>query len=261
MEVAKYALTFDRLPHMVSRGETKYFLEFAEAVAERWHDGQTEFNEGYFRSLVAKAIIFRNLDGLVGRSDWYKEDRAYKAQTVTYTIAWLAQHLLDRHGVEINLQLVWNDQRVPDELEEALLDLARQVASTLRDAPSSVKNIGEYTKQKICWDTVRQTSYSLIGDLDAVTIAQQDARDTQKEARKLHRADQEIELDVMILKLPPSVGIVSEFARTRRLLSPKSNAALSKIAKNKIALSASEKNALKNLFQRMRQDGFDFEKL
>lgn len=65
----------------------------------------------------------------------------------------------------------------------------------------------------------------------------------------------------MILKLPPSVGIISEFAKSRRLLSLKSNAALREIAKNKIAVSASEKNALKNLFKQMRQSGFDFGKI
>lgn len=259
MDVARYALTFDCLPHMVSKGETKFFIEFAESVGERWQEAQSDFNEGYFKALIAKAIVFRTLDGLVGRSDWYKDDRGYKAQTVTYTIAWLVQHLRDNGGREINLQLIWNDQKVPDELEACLLGLAPRVAKVIRDTPSTVKNVGEYCKQKICWDTVRRHEYPVTVDVEAATIEPEEVRENRKEDRKLHRVDQEIELDVLILKLPASMAQIVAFARGRHLLSPKSNAALSKIAGGRLSLSQAERNALKNLVQRMRQDGFDFE--
>ena len=256
-EAAKYWLTFEANPWLVSRGETKYFIEFAEEIGSAWNAIPDDFNETFFKELVAKAIIFRGLDKLIGQASWYKEDRGYKAQNVTYAIAWLAEHLL-KSGRELNLQLVWREQKLPEELESALGEIAQQVALTLRDAPSTVKNIGEYCKQKICWETVRKTDYRYRSDIEAITIARDEARDLNREARRQKQADNDIEFDILITHLPPAVPEIIAFSQRQRLLSPKSNAALEKLGRGRVSISVSERNALKNLFSRLQKAGFSF---
>lgn len=257
IEIAKYALTFDQLPFIVSRGETKFFLEFAERVGAEWAAGQDDFNENYFKSLVAKAIVFRRLDKLTGKADWYKEDRGYKAQTITYSIAWLVNYLEKEHGKVLNLLRVWTEQELSAELEQLLLNIATRVARELRDAPANVKNIGEYSKQKICWDAIRALDIK-VPHFESITVPRDDVRKDLRDAREINRTDKDIEFDILLLKFPAAIGEIVDFARARRLLSPKSNAALTKLARGKLSLAVPERNALKNLVLRMREAGFDF---
>ena len=255
-EVAKYALTFDQLPFMVSRGETKFFVDFAEKVGKDWTARQEDFNEAFFKSLVAKAIVFRRLDKLVGQADWYKDDRGYKAQTVTYTISWLLHHL-GNLGRELDLVRVWNEQEVSEELEKVLMNTAMKVAVALRNAPATVKNIGEYCKQKICWDAIRTLDIPT-SNLENISVPREEARRELRDARELQRTDKDIEFDVLLTKIQAGVSEIVEFARSRHLLSPKSNAALAKLARGKPMLPVPERNAMKNLIQRMQAAGFDF---
>lgn len=259
-EVAKYVLTFDQLPHIVSRGETKFFLDFAERIGTEWAANQENFNDAYFKSLIAKAIIFRHLDKQIGRSDWYKDDRGYKAQTVTYSIAWLIHHLEKELSRGLDLMRIWNEQGLPTELDELLMHIAPRIAIELRNAPPTVKNVGEYCKQKICWDAICTLNLS-IPFYESVSIPQEDVRKGLRDAREIKRTDKDIEFDILLTKIPAAVGQIVDFARSRRLLSPKSNAALTKLARGKLNLAIPERNAMKNLVQRMQEAGFDFRKL
>ena len=60
-DLAKYLTTFECVPHLVSRGAQKCFLQFAEEVSKAWEKSQDQFNEGYFRIAMAKAIIFGSI--------------------------------------------------------------------------------------------------------------------------------------------------------------------------------------------------------
>ena len=64
-DLAKYSTTFECAPHLVSRGAQKCFLEFAEDVSRVWEKSEDQFNEGYFHTAMAKAIVFRETDRLV----------------------------------------------------------------------------------------------------------------------------------------------------------------------------------------------------
>ena len=103
----------------------------------------TQFNEGYFRLAVAKVIVFRETDRLVARSEWYQADRGYKANIVTYAIAWLVNHLEVDRRQAIDLQAIWSRQELPEELKEVLLDVARHVADAIKDTPESARNVGD----------------------------------------------------------------------------------------------------------------------
>jgi len=117
-DLAKYELSFDCQPHIVSRGGQKCFMSFAEKIDEAWKVNPDNFNEGYFKESVAKTLVFRWIDHMVARSAWYKDDRAFKAQIVTYSIAWVVNHTNKIGGVSIDLQQIWNKQDLPDGIEK-----------------------------------------------------------------------------------------------------------------------------------------------
>ena len=191
-DLAKFEVTFECRPHIVSRGAQKCFLEYAEKIGKAWEISEAPFNEHWFRIVVAKAIAFRWTDKMIGGSDWYQEDRGYKAQIVTYTIAWLVNHLYEQ-GLELDLDVIWQRQELPEEIGEVLRQIAPQVAATLKDAPPQMKNVGEYCKQQACWAAVAGAKYRFSGSLDGLVIDRVEAEQRTEgghrgqEARLRHR--------------------------------------------------------------------------
>ncbi|WP_458388999.1 AIPR family protein [Sphingomonas sp. F9_3S_D5_B_2] len=258
-DLAKYQLTFDGEPHVVSQGAQKCFLTFAEQVAKDWETSSLRFNEVWFRNTASKALIFRWTDHMVGQSEWYREDRGYKAQTVTYTLAWLQNRIRRSGKAGINLQLVWNSQEVPEELRVIIEQAAPAVAKAIRDTPPTVKNVGEYCKQQACWATVSRLELPLAHLPDSVLLDHEDAKEAIKAASSVRKMDLEIELDTLLVRLAPKAQALATGAKRKGLLSPRSDAALNKVAKGHFNLVRSEKAALTHLLARLAEEGVDLD--
>jgi hypothetical protein len=255
-ELAKLETTFDCRPHIVSRHGQKCFLEFAETIGKAWETSEATFNEQWFRRAVAKAITFKWTDRMVGTSAWYKEDRGYKVQIVTYTIAWLVRHLQEQN-LELDLGIVWQQQELPEEIGVALRELAPQVAATLKDAPAQVRNIDSYCKMQACWARVAAEDYELAATLEGFVIDAEEAKRLRKEAIAAKKIDIDIDFDHAVVAMLTDVEPYLQFARSRKLLTPKSDAALSRLTRGDIRLPAAERNALKYMLEKMVQVGFE----
>jgi hypothetical protein len=256
-DFAKHEMTWRCAPHTVSLGAQKCFLEFSESVGLEWAQNELAFNDEYFRRAVAKAILFRWVDHMVGTSDWYQSDRGYKAQIVTYTIAWVLSHIRKNMGSELHVGLLWTSQDLPDELKQALRSLAPLVAGTIKDAPPHIKNVGEYCKQGACWARVSSTAYAVELRLDNVVVDRRELKEQDREASNVRKLDKDIELDVILATLSPKAGDIAAVAKARGLLSPKSESALQKIARKNFSLSTSERNAIKYLLSRLQEQGIE----
>jgi len=255
-DLAKYELTFAARPHIVCLGAQKCFLSFAEQVAKEWEASPLSFNDGWFRSAIARAIIFRWTDRMINGSDWYRADRGHKSQTVAYTLAWLQHHLRKLGKAGLNLQLVWNQQDVPEELKAVLAELAPQVARKLREAPEHVRNIGEFAKQQACWALIARTEFELSDLPDAILLDREEQRESAREEISVRRIDVDIEMDRLMVALAGRVDELTLFARKKGLLSPRSDAALRRLGRGQFALAPSERNALRHLFERLGEEGF-----
>ena len=255
-DLAKFEVTFECRPHIVSRGAQKCFLDYAEKAGKAWEVSEARFNDRWFRSVVAEAIVFRSVDRQVGRSEWYQTDRGYKAQIVTYTVAWLVNHLRGR-GLELDLDLIWQRQELPVEIADVFAELAPQIAETIKDAPPAMKNVGEYCKQQACWAVVAASSYAFKDRLDGLVIDHDQAEEVRKAAVAARKVDQDIDFDLVVVAILADTQPYLSFARSHRLLTPKSDAALSRLTRGDIRLPASERNALKYMVEKMVQAGFE----
>lgn len=256
-DLAKYATTFECVPHLVSRGAQRCFLDFAEDVSKTWERNQDQFNEGYFRIAMAKAIVFRETDRLVGRSEWYRADRGYKANIITYAIAWLVNHLKIDRLQAIDLQAIWNRQELPDELKEVLLNVAQEVADAIKDTPESARNVSEYAKQQQCWAKIANLKIHLGTDLDAATIDLEEVRRQKRDHVATGRIDRQINFETDLVAIQPRIAEIREFARSRRVLSPRASSALDKVERLKLPLTRAETNALRHLFKTLAEKGMD----
>ena len=103
----------------MSNGAQSNFLIFAEKMLADWDKDDKKINEQWYRDTVAKAIIFKELDKAVLRADWY--GGGYKANIVTYTIAWLVNMLKKKRENGLNLETVWNRQIAGNDLLSLLI--------------------------------------------------------------------------------------------------------------------------------------------
>jgi hypothetical protein len=254
-DLAKYLVTFEERPDIVSKGAQKCFMHFASETAKAWKVRQIAFNETWFKHACAMALLFKWTDKMIAQSQWYQIDRGFKSQTVTYTLAWLCRYIRELGNASLNWDVIWTTQDVPEELQEFIENLAPQVAAAIRDTPANIRNVGEYCKMQACWETISKKDFEVQRLPDYLTLSETEAAEIKKSGRDVKKIDEGIDLDVVLLSLVDKANIVKANAEHRRLLSEKSSRALEKLANGNIELNRSEKNAMKLLLKRLADEG------
>lgn len=154
---AKYEMSWMQQPWIVSQGSEKNFLSFMAWVV----DQKCVPDATYFMHLVAMAIIFRECDRIVREMAL----GGYKANVVTYTVAWLSSLTSDR----FSLDRVWRDQGVSDACQDLMRGLAGEVWSLLSSPPEQHRNVSEWAKREDCWLAILGLSVA-IPDLPELSI-------------------------------------------------------------------------------------------
>ncbi len=84
-DLAKVEFSFMLRPDIVSKGAQKNFASFAGEIGEEWRRSDTKFDETWYRRLIGKLIVFRELEKAIPKQSWYPG--GYRAYIVTYAIA------------------------------------------------------------------------------------------------------------------------------------------------------------------------------
>ena len=166
-DLAKYEMVWRQAPQIVSLGAQKNFAEFADTVVlERWNRAEREFDVGYWRSVVAKALIFRVTENLVSKAQWY--ERGYRANIVAYGISRIAKELSDTKR-SLDFDRVYNEQDVPQALLETISLACESAQTILLNPAEGVRNISEWAKRPACWDAMQSTAVG-IAPIEAMLI-------------------------------------------------------------------------------------------
>lgn len=196
-DLAKFENSFARLPHFVSKGAQWNFGKFAEEISGKddstglWDKNDLQFNEMYFKQLIAKAIMFQFLDKNLMRQNWYG---GYKANIVTYTLAKF-NDLVSQKGKFIDLMGIWQKQKLSNSLEEQLLELAEFVNKIITDTE---ENVTQYCKKITCWNRVKETPYtlndSIVAELIDSTELKQEKKHATRDQKILNKINYQIEV-------------------------------------------------------------------
>jgi hypothetical protein len=149
-DLGKFVNSWNQLPHVVSLGAQKSFLHFMGAA--RREPGWADLSDTDFARMVALAILFKRTDQIVQDLDL----GGYKANIITYVIAYLAAATEGR----LPLDKIWKEQKLSAALETTIRAVALAVKQVLTAAPDG-KNIGEWCKERRCWDKVRALEVNL----------------------------------------------------------------------------------------------------
>lgn len=189
-DLAKYVRTFDGLPHEVSKGAQKNFSSFAGELGKSWERNEgNDINELWFKQLIGKAILFRQLDSHILRASWYT---GYKANIVAYALAKFSD-MVKAQGAGIDFLKIWELQSLPESLAEQLVQIAEKVNSILMSPPSSAtSNVSEWAKSERCWKAVQSEKMKLDDTISEFFIDHEREQELENDAVK----DDEIQVSV-----------------------------------------------------------------
>jgi hypothetical protein len=148
-DVAQFEHAWDCLPHLVCKGSEKNFKDFAERQEEH---GAPIVNEQYFQHLIGKAILWKTCERLYKSLDLV----GLRSSAVPYAIAWVVA----KSNSRIDLKRIWQDQRLPSGLNEALSVVLKAADKHIRLSPlHPIKS--EAAKKEECWKVFRGAMISL----------------------------------------------------------------------------------------------------
>lgn len=155
-DAAKYIMTWLCRPHDVSRGGQKNFSILMNELEELLGARATSPDECLYRELVAKAVIFKAAQRIVRQEGF----PAYRANIVTYLVAYLAHRL----GTKFDLEAVWEEQCISTPLEDLLRDWSHEIHGTIMESAGD-RNVTEWCKKLECWGEVKSLDLLLPDEL------------------------------------------------------------------------------------------------
>lgn len=251
--LAKYETSFEMQPWIVSLGAQKCFAQYANQIGEKWTKDEKQFNDFFFKCVVAKKLIFDFLDKEIPRQTWYAE---YKAQIVTYTIAKLAKIVMDL-GQSLDYERIWNQQALSKALKTQLMEIANVVAESIQKMPDGTSNVGEWCKKKGCWSELDRTKITIGLALESELVNISIVAELQNAAKKTQQMHNGLEFQIQVVgKGPEYWKGVLDFMSKLQILSPKETDILALAATQNKVPTEKQSQVVLDVMNRAFEEGY-----
>ncbi|MGY3380875.1 hypothetical protein ACVWYS_002832 [Arthrobacter sp. TE12231] len=256
---AKYAFSWSQKPHLVSRGAQSNFTAYAVLADKAWGEKPDEFGDAYFRTNIAKAIMYNELRSSIVKEPW--QGTGYLANVVTYAMSKFSYEVERQFpGSKFDFEAVWQRQKLSKTTLDTLISTARAMHGVLTDEDRPQDNVTQWAKQEACWNLAKLARTELPDELASDLIAGVSLSSRQAEARKQRRMDTGFEMIERMLNVAPHVWeeVLSE-GRHAGVISPTDRDIILTVARRKLVpterqaarlLSALEKCASMALISR-----------
>jgi hypothetical protein len=227
-DLAKIECCFNLEPDIACKGAEKAFTSFAERIAREWEDESRRliYGDDWFRSAVARVILFRAAERIVSAASWYES--GYRAQIVAYTCARLAKLALDQvDSGGLNYMKVWHDQVVEPILERQIDRIGEAMAGVLHNPPLAGQNISEWAKQQGCRRVALEKTVRMVPGFSEWIMAADDHRANRRQQKATGAIDDSLEAMKHVLKLGAGYWeSLRRFCRSKHILQPEDEKAL-----------------------------------
>ena len=197
-DLAKFENVWEGIPHIVSKGAQFNFAQFAKTIGGKWEKSSDQFNEHYYKSAIARAIIFRRLEKVVMEQPWY--DGGYRANIVAYTVSKLADIVIQK-GKSLNFLGIWQRQNLSPALRDALVQIAGEVHKVVVDTPDGISNVSEWAKKPACWERTRNLDITLPQAFLDELIGPGEVRTEERAAKNVQKIDNGIQAQKEVIDL------------------------------------------------------------
>lgn len=222
LDLARYMELYGCRPDIVSKGKQKLLQHFAAEIKTSWEKGDTQYNEFYFRRVAALAILYKRTDEIIRKSEWYKENRSYKANVIAYTISIIFNHIRKKYKkYELDFRRIWNDQDIYEELTDQITILQNEVHNFIT-GPRSTENVTEWCKKELCWTRAQEQAWTINNAFLATLVSKEDVEEERKEGKQKQKLANEVNaLNEIYARGPQYWNKVLEWGTARRMLSEK----------------------------------------
>lgn len=258
-DLAKIRNSWRLYPHYVSMGAQKNFSKFADYIVDIWGDKEAFFNELYFRQTVSLNIMFKYIDKMVLKQAWY--EKGYKANIVTYSMAYFHYLLNEQYNDYVfNLKIIWDRQRLPEEVELELTKLAKIVFEHITNDNRKITNVTEWCKKEECWKLLQNNKYKLGADIGKYLIEKSQEKQIEQEGKKQQKFVNAIAAQTEVINLGQSYWKqLLEWGVERKKLSEIDESFILAATKLEYGRIPSEKQSQRilNIQKKMIEEGFD----
>ncbi len=148
-DLAKFVLSWEQQPAIVSRGAQKCFVFFMNQLIGRQCALPTQDD---FRRIAVLGILFHTAERLCNKLEF----KGYRANIVTYSLARLSLELQRR----LPWDRIWETQSIPKELEASLIKILLGVRDVIGNPPGG-RNVTEWCKREECSSCVMDLAFDL----------------------------------------------------------------------------------------------------
>ena len=148
-DVAKLEMAWNEKPYVACKGAEVCFDTYWKLL----QDNTPKVDEHYFHNIVAKSIIYKRVNSiLVARGN-----KGHAAIIASYTLALLSL----RSQKKLNLDFIWQNQRVQDDLNPVIDECIKAVSEQLRVMATQDKNPQTESKKVDFWNNVQNRTLSI----------------------------------------------------------------------------------------------------
>ena len=199
-DLAKYVNSAALKPYEVSWGAEVNMTKFQTLLEKEWEKNQNQFNELYYKELIAKAILFKHIEKIISNQEWYIANKGYRAQLVPYTFSKFIYEI-EKKSKLFNYKRIWETQQVPDYYNSDIANIAKLCYDTFNDPNRQYLNIGEYAKREVCWNVLNKTTYQLSNETICQLIDKEDKVAEERQASKDQKLSDEVSGEIMIFNM------------------------------------------------------------
>ena len=194
--LAKSENSWLQKPSVVSKGAQYSFDSFRVAITDKLEVDELAITEQYFKDVVCRVIMFKEVERMTSKASWYQG--GYRAQSVTYTIAYLS-YIISQKKKFLNFNLIWELQKLPQNLIEVLENIAEKIYDEITNPPEGNANASQWCKKDLCWSTIKELDFQIDID-DDLLVDSEDEKYNKKEEKKEKRLVQDLEMQTFVLK-------------------------------------------------------------
>lgn len=255
-DLAKIENSWRQLPHEVSKGAEKSFALFSKYVVTEWEQKPLQFNDEYFRTVIAHTIVFRELERLIPNEPWY--DGGYRANIVTYSIAKLAQIIVEQgNGMVLNTQSIWKNQSISKALTDQIKVIAQEMYEVITSPEQGLENITEWCKKMLAWQRAEQKYIQLNPALLSELTPFNENLDRKQEAVLTEKTLVGLEAVMHVLEYKcVNWKTLRQWGLDRRELTPKDDQLLLLAATSRWTPTDRQAVAILSIRQRLEGEGF-----
>ena len=200
-ELGKYFTAWGDHPYIVKKGGEKVFRYFIEELGGEGNDKKpVDINRNFFETLVAKIILFRDLEKIYGQGK--NSMGQIRSAVIPYSISILYKYFDGSKGDKaFDLYKIWNTEGLGNDLTQYMTNLMLLINELIKKYSQS-DDLGEYSKKKELWDDI-STSKEIIDFLsseDSKLIFEKYSISKKELEKKLKPNSKNKEVDFKLLK-------------------------------------------------------------